>query len=450
MKQSKNYLILLLLIIFSGNIIAQNNGGVIDKVIAVVGGEMIMLSDLEQEISVARFRGVISEANLRCEILENLLLQKLLLAQARVDSLTVSEETVEARVNDYVRSMIVSLGSEKAVEQYWKKPIFKIKDDARNMLREQSLAQQMQAQLVQGIKITPIEIEKFYKKLPKDSLPDVPDQYTIRQIVLIPQEESAKFEVRERLLELRERILNGERFSSLAVAYSEDPGSALRGGEYGLSPIDQWTKAFRDVLITMKPEQVSPIVETEYGLHIIQLIEKQGNDMVNFRHILMKPKYSSEEKTASLQKLDSIADLIRQDSISFPTAALRFSQDKDTRMNGGLQVNPYNLSSRFEKDQLNSADYFAMQNMKVGDISVSFEAQDDKGQTQYKIIQLASHIPMHTATFTDDYALIQQMALSSRQDEAFEEWVKKKQMSILIRIDPEYTNCNFAYPGWIK
>ncbi len=449
MKKVRHYLILPLLVIITCTTVAQDKG-TIDKVIAVVGNEMIMLSDLEQEIAMARFGGVISETNIRCERLENLLLQKLLLAQARIDSLTVNEEAVEAAINERIRNMIMSLGSEKAVEKYFRKPIFKIKEDARNVMREQNLTQQMRSHLIQGVTVTPTEVETFYKKMPKDSLPLIPDQYTIRQIVLTPPEGSAKFEVRERLLALRERIVNGEKFSTLAVMYSEDPGSAKRGGEYGLSPVDQYAKAFRDALITLKPGQVSPIVETEYGLHIIQLIEKQGNDMVNFRHILMKPKYSAEDKTKALTRLDSIAGLVRADSMSFTEAAMRFSQDKDTRLNGGLVVNPYTLSSRFEKDQLNRQDYFALQKMKEGDISESFEAQDNMGQTQYKIIQLVSYIPSHPASFKDDYTLVQNLALSDRQQVAFEEWVKKKQASALIRIDPEYADCHFERPGWIK
>ncbi|MDR1405800.1 MAG: peptidylprolyl isomerase, partial [Prevotellaceae bacterium] len=278
--------------------------GLIDKVVAVVGREMILLYDVESEVNMQRLQGITSDKNIRCEVLENLLLQKLLLVQARLDSLKVSDEDVDAQTDRQMRMMIMRAGSEKAVEELFHKPVFQLKRDLRDIVREQILTQNMHATLVKNAPITPTEVEKSYKKIPKDSLPIIPTQYVLRQIIVNPPAGEAKFEVRRRLLELRERIINGEKFAPLAIVYSEDRASGLRGGELGLRHKEELATAFADAALALKPGQVSPIVETEFGFHIIQLIEKQGNDMFNCRHILLKPAYTPDDRTAAFQKLD--------------------------------------------------------------------------------------------------------------------------------------------------
>jgi peptidyl-prolyl cis-trans isomerase SurA len=426
---------------------AQN--GLIDKVAAVIGGEMILYSDVESEVMMMRVQGVVSDKNIRCEVFENMLLQKLLLAQARIDSLQADDATVEEQIERRLRMIMTQLGGEKATEEYFKKPVFKLKQDWQEPVREQILTQLMQMKLMKDAPISPADVERFYKSTPKDSLPVIPDQYLIRQIVINPPAGDAKFEVREQLLALRERITNGEKFSTLAVLYSEDP-SARRGGELGLMSAQDFVPAFADVALSLKPGQVSQIVETEYGFHIIQLISKEGNDMFNCRHILLKPKYDSDKRQVSFNKLDSIAGLVRKDSMTFAVAAQRFSKDAATNLNGGLVVNENTLSPYFEKDMLNPSDYAVLRNMKPGDISQPFEAVDKKGNTQYKIIQLEKLIPSHTANITDDYTVIQHIAKQGRRTEDLNKWIKQKQTYTYIRIDPMFGDCTFQREGWIK
>ncbi|MDR3180482.1 MAG: peptidylprolyl isomerase [Prevotellaceae bacterium] len=443
----KKMKLLLFTFCFGTALSAQN--GLIDKVAAVVGSEMILYSDVESEVMMMRVQGVVSDKNIRCEVFENMLLQKLLLAQARIDSLQADDATVEEQLDRRLRMIMTQLGGEKATEEYFKKPIFKLKQDWQEPVREQILTQLMQMKLMKDAPISPADVDRFYKNTPKDSLPIIPDQYLIRQIVINPPAGNAKFEVREQLLALRERIMNGEKFSTLAVLYSEDP-SARRGGELGLMSAQNFVPAFADAALSLKPGQVSQIVETEYGFHIIQLISKEGSDMFNCRHILMKPKYDSDKRLASFNTLDSIADLVRKDSMTFAVAAQRFSQDFTTNLNGGLVVNENTLSPYFEKDMLNPSDYNMLRNMKPGDISAPFEATDKKGNIQYKIIQLEKLIPAHTANITDDYTVIQDIAKQGRRMEGLNEWIKQKQIYTYIRIDPLFEDCTFQRQGWIK
>ncbi|MDR0296123.1 MAG: peptidylprolyl isomerase [Prevotellaceae bacterium] len=424
--------------------------GLIDKVVAVVGGEMILLSDIESEVLMMRVQGVVSDKNLKCEVFENLLLQKLLLAQARLDSLKADDSMVDGQLEQQFRMILTQLGGEKATEAYFKKPMFKLKQDWRELTRERILTQLMQQKLMKDVSIAPSEVEHFYKKISKDSLPIIPDQYVIRQIVIHPPANDARFEAKEQLLALRERIINGERFTTLAVMYSEDPESAKRGGELGLQSAEIYLPAFADAALSLKPGQVSQIVETEYGYHIIQLISKEGNDMFNARHILLRPKFTSDARQTAFVRLDSIVDLIRLDSISFENAALRFSTDNKSNLNGGIVVNERTMTSRFDKDQLEPVDYMVLRNMQVGEISHSYEAMDDKRNTIYKIIKLESLIPSHTANIKDDYNIVQSMAKQKRQMDNFNKWVEKKQAYTYIRIDPLYSNCNFGRKGWIK
>jgi peptidyl-prolyl cis-trans isomerase SurA len=308
----------------------------------------------------------------------------------------------------------------------------------------------MRSKIVEKVSITPSEVKKFFKEVPQDSLPIIPEQYEIRQIVLYPSTSSeAKFQVREKLLELRERILKGERFAPLAVAYSEDRASATKGGELGFRYRDELVKNFADVAFGLKDGQVSQIVETEYGFHIIQMIEKR-NDQVNVRHILMKPSFTSDILTQSAQKLDSIADLIKADSLTFLQAARQYSEDKKTRVSGGIMINPQSGTSLFEKEHLPPADFFVIKNLKVGEISEPFESRDEHANVIYKIITVTRIIPSHKANLVDDYAVIQQMAKGMKEQEAFMTWVDKVKKSTYIRIDPSFRNCTFRLEGWVK
>ncbi|MDD2595409.1 MAG: peptidylprolyl isomerase [Bacteroidales bacterium] len=427
--------------------------GLIDKTIALIGNDMIMLSQIESEVQMMRARGLTADKSARCEILENMLISKLFLTQARLDSLAVDDAAVESALTQRLNEIYSSLGGEKEAEAYFKKPIYKLKQEWREVLTEQSLIQSMQKNVAGTVpKMTPSDVEKYYKNSKEEDLPIVSTKYRIRQIVLYPDKEAATLAVKEKLLGLRERIINGEKFSTLARIYSQDQGSAIKGGELGLASKSIFWPAFSDAAAALKDGQISQIVETPDGFHIIQMIEREG-DMINVRHILIKPSYTMEDRTKAFDKLDSIKNVIVKDSISFFNAARFFSQDRKTSTNGGLLADEYSGSSYFEKDQLKPADYSELKNMKEGDISEPFESLDNEGRngnTVYKIIYLEKVIPSHTANFKEDYNVLLNELNEKNSQEAIEKFIKEKQVTTYIVIDPLFQNCSYNYEGWIK
>ena len=426
--------------------------GVIDKTVALVGNDIITISQLESEVQMMMAQGIVSDGNLRCEILENLLVQKLFLTQARLDSLVVNIDQVEMSLNDRINEMLMTMGGEAEVEKYFKKPLHKLKNELRDIFHEQSLTQQMQQKVMSSApEMTPSEIEKFYKKTDKDSLPIISTQYKLSQIVLYPSKEAANLAVKEKLLELRNRIINGEKFSTLATIYSQD-GSSLRGGELGMAPKNIYWPAFTDAAMALKPGQISQIVETPDGFHIIQMIEKSG-DMFNARHILIKPSYTNEDKNKAFKTLDSLKRNIEADSLTFSIAARAYSQDVKSAINGGYMVDENTGSTYFEKDQLKPADYYMLKDMQPGQISEPFESLDNEGRsgnTIYKIIKLEEIIPSHTANLKQDFMVIQNIANNSQQMQAIDKFIKEKQATTLIIVDEMYHKCNFDKGGWIK
>ncbi len=428
-------------------------GGLIDKTIALVGNEIITISQLEAEVQMMMAQGMVSDrSNIRCEILENMLTQKLFLTQAKLDSLNVNLDQVESELSSRIDNAMASLGGEKAVEAYFNKPIHKLRSDWRDILSDQSLTQQMQQKVMQSAgSMTPSDVEKFYKKVDKDSLPILSTQYKLSQIVLYPVKERAAMAAKERLLEFRNRILNGEKFSTLATIYSQDPGSAGRGGELRMAPKSMYWPAFSDAAVALKPGQISQIVETPDGFHLIQMIEKDG-DMFNARHILLKPEYTSEDRNKAFKTLDSLKSKILSDSLKFEMAARFYSQDPKSAVSGGLMADENTGSIYFEKDQLKPADYAVLKDMKVGDISVPFESLDNegRGQTIYKIIKLEEIVPSHVANISQDFNIIQNIADNRKQTEAIDAFIKEKQKSNLIIIDDMFKKCEFEREGWVK
>lgn len=441
------------MLFFSCALSAQTyKGGLIDKTVALVGNEIITISQLENEVQLMMAQGLASDGNMRCEILENLLVQKLFLTQARLDSLVVNMDQVESDLTNRVNEMMMSIGGEAEIEKYFKKPLHKLKNDWRNVLMEQSLTQQMQQKVMgDAPQMTPSEVEKFYKKTDKDSLPIISTQYKISQIVLYPSKEAAALVVKEKLLELRNRIIKGEKFSTLASLYSQD-GTAVRGGELGMAPKNLYWPAFSDAAMALKPGQISQIVETPDGYHIIQMIEKDG-DMFNARHILIKPSYTNEDKTKAFKTLDSLKRKIETDSMTFFIAARAYSQDLKSAVNGGIMVDENTGSTYFEKDQLKPADYYMLKDMKPGQISEPFESLDNEGRsgnTIYKIIKLEEIVPSHTANIKQDFMIIQSIANNRQKMDAIDKFIKEKQSTTLIIVDDMYRKCNFDNEGWIK
>lgn len=454
MRRILSSVVAVLLLIVPMTLSAQRyENGLADKTIVLIGNEAIFLSHLESEIQVMAAEGRGVDRNSRCQMLENMMVHKLFLNQARMDSLVVSEDNVEMELNNRISNVLTGLGGEKAVEKQFGKPMYKLKEEWRTALREQSLMQQMQQRIMMGAgSSTPSEVEQFYKESDESDLPIISTQYKISQIVLYPDQEAAKMAIKEKLLALRERIIKGEKFSTLATLYSEDPGSAIRGGELGMASKNVFWPQFGDAAMALKPGQISQIVETPDGLHIIQMIEKSG-EMFNARHILLKPKYTAADRVKAFKELDSLKNLIALDSMTFEIAAMSNSMDLKSAVNGGLMSDPNTGASLFEKDQLKPADYAVIKDMKEGEISEPIESLDDEGRSGnliYKVIRLEKIIPSHTATYKDDYVVIQNIADRKRQTDAIDKFVKEKQAVTYIRIDDLFKQCNFEREGWIK
>ena len=432
---------------------AQKYDGVIDKTVALVGNSMILLSQIEGEVQMMQFQGYVSDRNLRCEVLENMLVSKLFYTQAQLDSLTVNPDMVEAALDDRVNNILTQLGGEEQAEKYFGKPLHKLRQEWREAFMEQNLVQEMQRTVAGGItEVTPKEVQQYYRSIPKDSLPIIPTQYQYSQIVLYPDTERAKLEVRERLLEFRQRILDGEKFSMLATLYSEDPGSAMRGGELGMASKSIFWPAFSDAAMALNEGQVSPIVETPDGFHLIQMISKRG-DMFNARHILLKPKYTVDDRDSAFIRLDSIRNVILEDSLTFAQAARIYSQDTKSRTNGGQVSDPGTGAPFFEMDRLKPADYNVLKDMKEGDIPMPFESVDDEGRsgnTVYKIIRLEKIRPSHTATVEEDFNVLLDIATNDKSAKAIENFIKEKQGTTYIVIDPMFQKCDFQRDGWVK
>lgn len=425
--------------------------GMVDKTIAVVGNEMISISDLEEEVKVMRANGIMSDRNARCEVLEQMMTSKLFLMQARLDSLTVNNEMVEGALTERIDQMRAAFGGDEEVEKTFGKPIYKLRQEWRAAFQDQSLTQEMQRKIASSVPdLTPYDVAEYVEATDKEDLPMVPQQYQLSQICIYPDRESANMAVKERLISIRERIINGEKFSTLARIYSQDPGSALRGGELGMAPKSIFWPAFSDAAMSLKPGVVSQIVETPDGFHIIEVLEKNG-DMFNARHILLKPEYTVEDREKAFTTLDSLKTELLNDAVTFSLAARFYSEDSATRTNGGQMSDPNTGSSYYEIDQLKRQDYEAIKNLKEGEISEPFESLDNEGRdgnTVYKIVKVDKIIPSHPADMSNDYSLLLDQAKNEKSMEAIDKFIDEKIASTYIIIDPLFKDCVFDNEGW--
>lgn len=426
-------------------------GGLVDKTVAVVGNEMISLSQLEQEILYMRMQGMFSDKNMRCEQLERMLESKLFLMQARVDSLSVNQEMVNSSLAQRMDQVRTNFGGDEAVENFYGKPLYKLRQEWRQQLEDMTLTQQMQSQIASKIpELTPQDVKDYIKNTDPEDLPMVPIKYQLSQICIYPDREAANLAVKEKLLSIRERIINGEKFSTLARIYSEDPGSARKGGELGMASKSIFWPAFSDAAMSLKPGVISQIVETPDGFHIIEVIDKKG-DMFNARHILIKPQYTEQDKEKAFKTLDSLKTEIHNNAVTFSLAAKFYSQDAATKTNGGQMADPNTGSSYFEIDQLKPEDYAAIKNLKEGEISEPVESKDNEGRdgnTVYKIIRVDKIIPAHPASFENDYSTMLEEAKMKKQTEAIDEFIDSKIKTTYITIDPIFKDCDFSRKGW--
>ena len=430
---------------------AQKYGGIVDKSAAVIGNELITLSDIEQEVQMMSARGQASDRNIRCELLEAMMKSKLFLMQARIDSLNVNHELVEAQLSQQIDQVLTALGGEEGVNAYFGKPLYKLRQEWRKQIEENSLTQQEQMEIARAIpEVTPYDVKMYIDTSSVDRLPVVPIKYKISQICMYPDRDAAALAVKERLLSIRERILNGEKFSTLARLYSEDPGSARKGGELGMASKSVFWPAFSDAAMALKPGAISQIVETPDGYHLIEVLEKKG-DMFNARHILLKPEYSSEDREKAFSKLDSLKTAITDSLITFELAARFYSEDPASRTNGGQMADPNSGSAYFEIDQLKPQDYNAIKDLQPGEISEPIESLDNEGRDGnlvYKILRLDKIVPAHTATFERDYTEILGDVRQQLQMRAIDNFIKEKIRTTYIRIDPIFEDCEFESAEW--
>lgn len=439
----RNLSIILASLLF-GN--AWSQPKMIDQVAGVVGDYIILQSDVENQFLQYRAQGI-NMPDLKCMIFKDFLEQKLLLNQAKIDSIEVAESTVELQLDQRMQFFINQIGSQEELEEYFNKSLLEIKEDFREALRNQLITGQMQNQITGTVKITPSEVRKFYNSMPVDSIPFIDAQVEIQQIVSYPPlEDDAVFEVKERLLELRRRIMEGESFETLAILYSEGP-SASNGGDIGFSAKGELDPEYAKEAFSLKQNGVSKIVESDFGFHIIQLIERR-DDRVRTRHILMKPKITMDARQKAIERLDSISMFIKADSLSFERAARLFSEDKNTAINQGILVNPKTGSSKFELKDLDTKDYLVARDMEVGEISDPFETVDENGKVIYKIIRILSKTDPHRANLQQDYMLLQQMALEEKKTKVIQDWIAEKRQETYYRIDPSFMECEVISEEW--
>jgi len=463
--------IVICLLIAASAVVAQKRFVMLDKVVAVVGTSSVSYSDMQQYarqiIEQRRSEGYTSDRSAQNEALENLMMQKLLYNQALLDSVEISKGEVAQRVEQQVQAMIDREGSISAVEKKSHMAIYHIRDLFRRQIEEQSYAQMMQQTVVSKTKIVPGEVERFYNSLDKDSLPVIAEQYMYAQIVMFPKNmKEAKLRTRERLIEMRERIVTGKtRFATLARMYSVD-GVAIQGGELEPAPLAGFVKPFADALAELKPGQVSEVVESEFGFHLIQLIDRKGQ-LYHCRHILLRPTFTMDEILAPMRDLDSLANLIKKDSLTFEEAAKKHSDDKHSKQNGGIVTNHDLLerysaydakltATKFLKEDFGAMggksidDYNAIRRLKEGEMSAPFRSNDMMGNELVKIVKLLKVIPAHKASLDEDYLRLEQLALSQKQEREFKEWLDKKIAAMYIYIAPEFRSDEFENKNWVK
>lgn len=445
------FVVLCALALMTGSAVyGQDN--VIDEVVWVVGDEAILKSEVEEARMSALYEGRKFDGDPYCVIPEEIAVQKLFLHQAALDSIEVSESEVIQRVDQMTNMYIANIGSREKMEEYFNKTSSQIREALRDNAREGLKVQRMQQKLVGEIKITPAEVRRHFKDLPQDSIPYIPTQVEVQIITQQPKIPLEEIEdVKSRLREYTDRVNKGESFSMLARLYSDDRGTAINGGEMPFTGRGYLDPAFANVAFNLQdPNKVSKIVESEYGFHIIQLMEKRG-DRIKVRHILLKPHVPEEALMVGTARLDSIADDIRNGKFTFEEAASVLSQDKDTRNNHGLLPNPQTNTSKFEMQELPPEIAKVVDKMKVGEISEAFTMIPQKtGKEECVIVKLKSRINGHKATISEDYQNLKEIVLEKRRDEMLDKWIREKQKHTYVRINENWKNCTFKYPGWIK
>ena len=427
----------------------SKNQAIVDKIIAVVADQIVLNSELEQAVLQYARSGQPIEPNSQCVIFEDLLFKKLLLNQAAMDSVEVSEDQIKSEISRRIQYFVQQIGSEEKLEEFYGKSIPEIKDEFHDMIKEQMLSNQMQGSITSGVDISPKEVKAFFNNIPKDSLPFVNSEVVVEHIVIDPiVSEEEKINTKKKIEDLRARVLKGEDFGTLAFLYSQDPGSAKKNGELGFMERGQLVKEFAAEAFSIQPGQVSEVFETQYGYHILMLIERRGQS-ANIRHILIKPQVTQVDLLTAKHKLDSLRmQIMDVDSIRFEPMAARYSDDKSTRMNGGKMINPQTGSTTFEIDEVSKVDpslFFILDKMEPGTISQPVIFQKFDGSQSYRIVKLVSVTEAHRANLEADYLKIQSAAKAEKEKEAVDKWITEKIKLNYIRIDDSLRDCEFQH-----
>ena len=419
---------------------------VIDKIVAVVGKNIIMQSDIEEQYMQYRIQGGVkgSASSIRCKILEEQLFSKLMLNQAELDSIEVTNAQIDSEIDYRIRYYVNQLGSQEKLEKYFNKTMAEIKEELREVIKNQKLIEEVQRKIVDGVSATPSDVREFYNSIPSDSIPMVSAQYEIAQLVKKPPITlDEKLAVKDKLYELRTRILKGERFSAIARIYSEDPGSAKKGGELGFHGRGEFAPEFEAAAFALKDGEISEVIETEYGFHIIQLIERRG-DYINVRHILLTMKVSPEALEQAYLELDSIANVIRSGEMTFEEAVTKFS-DEDDKVNGGYLVNPNSGSTMFDAEDLDQQVSVVINRLNVGEVSNPVPMKTKNGKDAYRLLIIKKKTTPHKANLRDDYALIQQWTMQKLREEAINNWISEKSNKAYVKISDDYCGCEFQF-----
>lgn len=452
MRKLLSIRVLLLLGVWMVSSLSHAQDNIIDEVVWVVGDEAILKSDIEQARLQAQYQGIKFSKDPYCVIPEQMAVQKLFLHQAEIDSIEVADTDVLSMVDKRINYYVQQVGSKEKFEEYMNMTSTQIREKWREEVRNEMIADKMKQEIVGDIKVTPAQVRRYFNQLPPDSIPYIPTQVEVQIITQQPKIPQAEIDrVKARLRDFTERITSGEtQFSTLARLYSEDPGTARQGGEMDFMGRGQLVPEFAAVAFNLTdPKKVSKVVETEYGFHIIQLIEKRG-DRIKVRHILLKPQVSEEDLNASVAHLDSIANDIRTGKFTFESAALYLSDDKNSKNNNGLMPNSTTGTSRFEMGQLPQEIAVVVDKMNIGEISEAFTMIDaQNGKEKCAIVKLKTRIPGHKATITDDYQRLKAVVLEKLQNEKIQKWIAEKQKTTYVRINEKWKNCDFEYPGWI-
>jgi len=437
--------------------VVRSQDNVIDEIVWIIGDEVILLSDIESQRLYMQNEGMRFDGDPYCIIPEQLAIQKLYLNQAKIDSIFADESSVIRMTDQWVNRRIADAGSREKLEEYFNKKLTQIKEEEKAIIREQQTVQKMQEHIVGNIKLTPSEVRAYFRGIPQDSLPVIP---TTVEVQIITFEPKVSFEetdaIKARLREFTELVNSGQReFSTLARMYSEDPGSASHGGEMGFMSKTQLVPEFANVAFNLTdPKRVSNIVETEYGYHIIQLIEKRG-DRINCRHILLRPRVSEKELNDASMRMDSLYTDMTDGKISFDEAATYLSYDKDTRNNKGLMVNQNYESQnygtpKFEMQELPQEVGVIVDKLEVGEISKPFRMITTKSKEVIAVVKLKARTASHRANLADDYQALKSVVEGRKREDILREWVAKKQKTTYVRISDRWRNCDFRYPGWVR